>query len=75
MLRLWEIFEVGLNAYCVMMWPQAFGGQGMENGLNKMSPYGYVFGHLLAAGGAAWGGLGGAALLDEIWHWRLALRV
>lgn len=34
-----ETWEVGLNVFCVMIWPQSYGGLGGEcDDLNEMSP-------------------------------------
>ena len=33
-------FEVGLNAFCIMLWLQAYGNQGVEcDGLNRNGPH------------------------------------
>lgn len=39
-----ETFEVGLNVFCVVLWLQAYGGQGVEyGGLNETSPYRIIY--------------------------------
>lgn len=43
--------------------------------LVRMSPKAQAFGYLVSVGGAIWGGLGGEALLEEVWHWNWALRL
>jgi hypothetical protein len=45
--RLWmQTFEVGLNAFCIIIWPLAYGGQGLECGWVRVSPIGSYVGIL-----------------------------
>lgn len=60
-----RIFEVVLNIFCVMIWPQADGCQGVECvGFNEKCPLKAQTFEYLA--GAVWGSLGDASLLEEV---------
>jgi hypothetical protein len=37
-------FQVGSNAFCIMIWPQTVGNQGVEHdGLNENSPHRNIY--------------------------------
>ena len=65
------IFEVGLNAFCIMILLQAYGGQGVECGsLNVIGLH-----NLLARGTLGRYGLVkvGVTLLKQVYHCRAGL--
>ena len=63
-----ETFETGLNAFLIMKWLEAYGGQEVEcGGLNKNDLCKHIC--LSTDGETVWGGLGSLALLQELCLW------
>lgn len=63
-------FEFELNTFCIMIWPQAYGNQGVEcdalneNGSHRLK----YFKAWSPVSGIVWEGLGGLALWEEVCH-------